>query len=290
MYPYDGRFYAQAKTLVRSQHGWMKPLLVLAAAQLVPVIGPLGALGYSLEYARLVAWGVDAAPKQKNVQVGACIKAGWRGVVAGLGATALSILIELALTYVFGNQSGFAGFFSTLIGMFCVTISCVCAVHAAVYQNYRAGYKRRVRDMITTDFRSVIRITCIYMLLSLGIGLVVGLFFSFVIGGMIQDLARYAPLLTYTDTLETMTMRDMLGILAQFVSLASPYAPGIAIGIFLLSLGNAYAELILNLCVGIWFRRFDVPNWRSMDDPLPPRVMPVTPQLPPSQFPPQSRQ
>ena len=290
MYPYDGRFYAQAKALVRSQRGWLKPLLVLAAAAFVPVVGPLAALGYCLEYARLVAWGVDAAPKQKNVQVGACIKAGWRGVVAGLGATALSILIELALTYVFGNQSGFAGFFSTLIGMFCVTISCVCAVHAAVYQNYRVGYKRRVRDMITTDFRSVIRITCIYMLLSLGIGLVVGLFFSFVIGGMIQDLARYAPLLTYTDTLETMTMRDMLGILAQFVSLASPYAPGIAIGIFLLSLGNAYAELILNLCVGIWFRRFDVPNWRSMDDPLPPRVMPVTPQLPPSQFPPQSRQ
>ena len=170
MYPYDGRFYAQAKALVRSQRGWLKPLLVLAAAAFVPVVGPLAALGYCLEYARLVAWGVDAAPKQKNVQVGACIKAGWRGVVAGLGATALSILIELALTYVFGNQSGFAGFFSTLIGMFCVTISCVCAVHAAVYQNYRAGYKRRVRDMITTDFRSVIRITCIYMLLCLGVG------------------------------------------------------------------------------------------------------------------------
>lgn len=290
MYPYDGRFYAQAKTLVRSQHGWMKPLLVLAAAQLVPVIGPLGALGYSLEYARLVAWGVDAAPKQKNVQVGACIKAGWRGLVAGLGATAVGALTDTVLTYLLGTQSSLAGLVSTLIGMFCVTLSCVCAVHASIYQSFRAGYKRRIRDMVAADFRSIVRITCIYMLLCLGVGLVAGIFFSFVIGGMIQDLARYAPLLTYTDTLETMTMRDMLGILAQFVSLASPYAPGIAIGIFLLSLGNAYAELILNLCVGIWFRRFDVPNWRSMDDPLPPRVMPVTPQLPPSQFPPQSRQ
>lgn len=267
MYPYDGRFYAQAKTLVRSQHGWMKPLLVLAAAQLVPVIGPLGALGYSLEYARLVAWGVDAAPKQKNVQVGACIKAGWRGLVAGLGATAVGALTDTVLTYLLGTQSSLAGLVSTLIGMFCVTLSCVCAVHASIYQSFRAGYKRRIRDMVAADFRSIVRITCIYMLLCLGVGLVAGIFFSFVIGGMIQDLTSYAPLLAYADTLETMTTRD---------------APGIAVGLYLLSLGNAYTQLMLNLCVGIWFRRFDVPSWRSMDDPLPSRVTPVAPQLPPS--------
>ncbi|MEE1045187.1 MAG: hypothetical protein U0L51_06810 [Olegusella sp.] len=282
MYPYDGRFYAQAKTLVRSQHGWMKPLLVLAAAQLVPVIGPLGALGYSLEYARLVAWGVDAAPKQKNVQVGACIKAGWRGLVAGLGATAVGALTDTVLTYLLGTQSSLAGLVSTLIGMFCVTLSCVCAVHASIYQSFRAGYKRRIRDMVAADFRSIVRITCIYMLLCLGVGLVAGIFFSFVIGGMIQDLTSYAPLLAYADTLETMTTRDALGILAQFTALASPYAPGIAVGLYLLSLGNAYTQLMLNLCVGIWFRRFDVPSWRSMDDPLPSRVTPVAPQLPPS--------
>lgn len=211
-------------------------------------------------------------------------------MVAGFGVTALSILIEAGLTYALGDQSSLAGFLSTLISMLCVTVSCVCALHAAIYQNFHAGYKRRVRDMVAADFRSLVRITCIYMLLCLAVGLVSGLFFSFVIGGMIQDLTSYAPLLAYADTLEAMTMRDMLGILAQFTSLASPYAPGIAVGLYLLSFGTTYVQLILNLCVGVWFRRFDVPGWRSMDDPLPPRAMPVTPQLPPSQLPPQSRQ
>ena len=71
--------------LLTRDEGWIKPLLVLAAAQLVPVIGPIGVNGYVLEWARLTAWGVDSSPKQKGVDIGGCIKSGARALAVSLG-------------------------------------------------------------------------------------------------------------------------------------------------------------------------------------------------------------
>ena len=69
-------YYSRSWKLLSRDKGWYKPLLVMAVALFVPIVGALGVLGYELEWARLTAWGVDSSPKQKNVQVGKCIKAG----------------------------------------------------------------------------------------------------------------------------------------------------------------------------------------------------------------------
>ena len=164
MNPYDGHYYARSRALLKSQRGWIKPLLVLAAAQFVPVVGALGVTGYLLEYARLVAWGVDAAPKQKNVQVGACIRAGWRGFVAGLGAALAATLIEMGLGYLFGADSEVVSFVASVLSLLAGTVSVVCALHATVYQNFRAGYKRRIGQMLSGDFAGIVRISLVYLL------------------------------------------------------------------------------------------------------------------------------
>ena len=78
------RYFARSWALLTRDRGWVKPVLVLSVALLVPVVGLLGVLGYALEWARLTAWGVNASPKQRGVDVGACIKSGWRGFVVML--------------------------------------------------------------------------------------------------------------------------------------------------------------------------------------------------------------
>ena len=74
-----GRYFSRAWSLLTREKGWWKPVAVCAAADLVPVAGPLGVLGYRLEWARLVAWGADVSPKRHGVRVGSCISSGWRG-------------------------------------------------------------------------------------------------------------------------------------------------------------------------------------------------------------------
>ncbi len=58
-----GRYFSRAWSLLTREKGWWKPVAVCAAADLVPVAGPLGVLGYRLEWARLVAWGADVSEK-----------------------------------------------------------------------------------------------------------------------------------------------------------------------------------------------------------------------------------
>lgn len=80
----DTRYFSCSWHLLTRQKGWIKPILILAIALLVPVAGPLALSGYALEWARLSAWGVDASPKQRGVCVGECIASGWRAFVVGL--------------------------------------------------------------------------------------------------------------------------------------------------------------------------------------------------------------
>ena len=65
------KYFSRSWAMLTRDKGWIKPILVMAVAQLVPIAGYIGAKGYMLEWARLTAWGVAAAPKQKNVETGA---------------------------------------------------------------------------------------------------------------------------------------------------------------------------------------------------------------------------
>ena len=114
----DAKYFSHSWELLTRDKGWVKPILVLAIAMFVPVVGPLAVLGYALEWARLSAWGVDAAPKQRGVKIGGCLVAGWRAfvvilvwmllwgvatsvvtaIIAALHIRLLSSLLSLAIT------------------------------------------------------------------------------------------------------------------------------------------------------------------------------------------------
>ena len=87
------KYFSRSWALLTRDKGWFKPVILLALSCLVPIVGPLGVFGYMLEWARLTAWGVDAAPKQKGVNIGECISSGWRGFVAELGWNIIYFII-----------------------------------------------------------------------------------------------------------------------------------------------------------------------------------------------------
>lgn len=51
----DDRYFSKSWAMLTKEQGWIKPLLVLTVATLVPVAGPLAVSGYILDWARLTA-------------------------------------------------------------------------------------------------------------------------------------------------------------------------------------------------------------------------------------------
>ena len=91
----DQSYFSRDWAMLTRDKGWIKPILLMALASLVPIVGILGVTGYAYEWARLTAWGVDSAPKQRDVKVGACIKSGFRVCM-------VTLCWSLAVGFVFG--------------------------------------------------------------------------------------------------------------------------------------------------------------------------------------------
>ena len=51
------RYFARALRLTTKEKGWWKTPILLLLACFVPIVGPLGAIGYVLEWMRSIAWG-----------------------------------------------------------------------------------------------------------------------------------------------------------------------------------------------------------------------------------------
>lgn len=267
---YFGRSFA----MLRRDKGWLKPLLALSAANLVPIVGPLGVSGYAMEWARLTAWGVDAAPKQKGVRVGECIGSGWRAFV-----------VMFVPGFVFGLVSGLlnglasltnAGSLRTMLGVllpFCqlilTVVATVCALHATVYQSFRAGFSyRRIGQMLGEDFGGIMRLAAMNVLLSLVVGLAVGVLASVTLGMAVGDVVSRYQMWFYADVLETVTWAQMFGFVADLFAQMGAYALPLALIVLVGNVAAVLTKLIVVNAVGLWMRKFDVPHWGAMNEPL----------------------
>ncbi|MCC6102323.1 MAG: DUF4013 domain-containing protein [Olegusella sp.] len=267
-----GHYYARSLALLKRDRGWLKPLLVLASALFVPIVGELGVLGFGMEWARLTAWGFDAAPKQKKVKVGACIKSGWRAFIASLGCVAIMIVADWLVTQVFSSArlDNVGNLITLLINVFGAVIVSIASLHAVIYSDFKAGYHlRRIGSMLKRDFRGVAKIAGMSVVLACVIALVLGIIFFLVLFNLISKLIVFFPMLSYVDTLNTLTISDGFMMISLLLTLMRSYAPVFAILLFLLNCGLVFFQLITINAVGLWMRAFDVPAWGKSSDPLP---------------------
>lgn len=271
-------YYTKAWHLFSADKGWIKPLLVIGAANMVPIVGQLGVEGYGLEWARLVAWGADAHPKQKNVQVGACIKSGWRGFLVGIAYAIVLWLIGLLIP---GNtdDSGYR-LIMGILGIFMGAITSVAAIRSAIYQNFTAGYQvNRIYDMLKRDFGGFVKIICITIVMQLVVWLVLILLAVLMLGSVISALIGIVGMAGVSGHAGYLMVDQVASSLASAI-------PMLVILWYVASTAMSWTTLMTSAMYGLWMRQFSVPAWGASGDPLPANAAtvqeaaPVSPEMP----------
>lgn len=265
------RYFARSWALLTRHAGWIKPVLLLTVALLVPLVGWWGVMGYALEWARLTAWGVNAAPKQRGVRVGECIASGVRAfVVLLLWSVVAGIVVGLlsALPLVGGIVSAAWTVLSLFFGVVVMAAELRATIYRRIVPGLRVG---TVWQMVRHDPMGLLRV---FGMVAVG-GALMGLVSSIV---AFSALASILPTLFY--------YMAYLGEYSQFMSDAA-LASGVVAFVFeaLAAMGPVLIVLLLldgfmgviTLLLGytgvaLWMRQFNVPAWRADEDPLPPFV------------------
>lgn len=276
-----GRYFSRAWSLLTREKGWWKPVAVCAAADLVPVAGPLGVLGYKLEWARLVAWGADVSPKRHGVRVGSCISSGWRGF--------LVLLVWSLVMGVIGGVCGalplIGGLLGTLWTICCLYLGMVVSVaelRATIYQKAGAGFSwKNLVELGRRDPSGLLSILGWEMLCYLVIALVGGIVLSVTalsaaprIISLASELGYYNGGLygfdygygsPYGGSEYYVTQLAM----ELFFYVIAAFGPTlIVLGLIALVLRNGIS-MVVYAALGLWIRQFDVANWGRSEEPLP---------------------
>lgn len=283
-------FMSSWRMLTRDK-GWIKPVLILTLLGWIPVLGQIVVLGYALEWARLTAWGVDAAPKQRGIDYGKVLSTGGRAFLVTLSvgfvvALVLQVLFPGSLAWIMSSVygGGLAGVSSALALVSGATLSLVtvvvsafvglflqaAALRATLYDSFSAGWRLdRLFQMIARDFGGFCKTWLVSLIGGIiqGVyGFVVGLIAAvFLMGGVLSAFAAVSVsgnYMTAEHFLFDQLLRMGAGPLLLFVLMliAFSYIGGV--------IGTAMTLVTTN-AMGQWFCRFDVNRWGVSADPLP---------------------
>ncbi|EHF02835.1 hypothetical protein HMPREF1008_00480 [Olsenella sp. oral taxon 809 str. F0356] len=262
-------YWSRAWGLLTRDKGWAKVLLVMGVAGFVPIVGMLGTSGYGLEWARLTAWGVDSAPKQKDVRVGECISSGWRGFVSALGLVCLWAALRMLFAQSFVEHP--FGLILLVLDLAVGVICSLCALRAAIYQDFKAGYQvNRIIDMIRRDPVGLGRIILAVFLMDVVIWFVVAFF------AVIMAVAFAFSALSVFGATEGVDVP--LDVMLRYQTFSGLFFPTIIVMVYLVLVAYSFVNLMEYNMLALWLRQFDVPSWGSSSDPLP--DVPVPPAVP----------
>lgn len=269
--------------------GWVKPVLVLTLVGWIPILGQIVLMGYGLEWARLTAWGVDAAPKQRGVDYGKVLSTGGRAFLVSLS---LGFVIALVLEVVFpgslymlftgltaGNAvsvatamaSGAAMSILTMVASIAMgTFLQAATLRATLYDSFSAGWRlNRLFQMIGRDFGGFLKVLLVTLIggaISGMYAFVVSLVLMLVVMGGVMSATAFVGL-------SGSYMNGWHFLLEQLLRIgAGPLLLFIVVVIALAFVGSAIStamSLLSMNAMGQWFCRFDVHRWGVSADPLP---------------------
>lgn len=269
--------------------GWVKPVLVLTLVGWIPILGQIVLMGYGLEWARLTAWGVDAAPKQRGVDYGKVLSTGGRAFLVSLS---LGFVIALVLQVVFpgslymlftgltaGNAvsvatamvSGAAmSILTMMVSIAMGTFLQAATLRATLYDSFSAGWRlNRLFQMIGRDFGGFLKVLLVTLIggaISGVYAFVVSLVVMLVVMGGVMSATAFVGL-------SGSYMNGWHFLLEQLLRIgAGPLLLFIVVVIALAFVGSAIStamSLVSMNAMGQWFCRFDVHRWGVSADPLP---------------------
>ncbi len=269
--------------------GWVKPLLVLTLVSWIPILGQIAVLGYGLEWARLTAWGVESAPKQRGVDYGKVISTGARAFLITISLAfvcglVLQILFPGSLAALMAMTTGGSGLANSVIlasgatfflldlviMVFAGTFLQAAALRGTLYDSFSAGWRLdRLFQMVVRDFGGF----CKVLLVTL-IGAVASSAYAFVVA-MVAMLVLMGGLLSATAVigLSDGYMTGWHFLADQLLRMgAGPVLLFVLLLMALLFVGNVIStamNLVSVNAMGQWFARFDVNRWGVSSAPLP---------------------
>ena len=274
-------FASSWKMLTRDK-GWIKPMLVLTIVGWIPVVGQMAIFGYALEWARLTAWGVDAAPKQHGVDVGKVMRTGCVAFIISVLMSAAATIVGaalfgswaaafalpmgsglLAMLYT-GVMSGVGALGSPgalVIGLALGAFIMAAMLRATIYDSFGAAWRvDRICQMVARDpggFAHVYAVSLIGGLINWAYSALVSL-----IGTAAMAFGAVGIGFAFDRGVERMVLGTAPGIIMVAVVCA----------IALLFVGSVIATVMRLLAVnamGQWFCRFSVDRWGVSSAPLP---------------------
>lgn len=289
MYARQLGFASSWKMLTRDK-GWIKPLLVLTLVGWIPILGQIAILGFGLEWARLTAWGVDAAPKQRGVAYGAVLSTGG---IAFLITVTMGLVLGIVDLLLFGGWYPIAAFpmgagvFSSsafdiahdtsiflmlvilVVNLLMGTFTTAAMMRATIYDSFSAGWRvDRLFQMIGRDpggFLHAYAVSLIGGLVTTVYSLVISLAGSLLVMGGAVGVGLgviFGADVRGGDAVEHVMMSMGPGIIVM----------GVVIVVSVLFIGgvvNTAMQLISINAVGQWFCRFEVGRWDVSSAPLP---------------------
>ena len=272
---FDGSYLSRSWRMLTQDEGWYKPIMVLALVAFVPLIGPIGILGYELGWARLTAWGIDSAPKQTRVNVGACIAGGWKAFVVGLGWGIVGTLLAWLCIALLGPWILWLVWFGLAIYSL---VCCVAMLRSAIYQHIGPGYGlSQIFDMAGRDFGGIMRIFLIELLrvaINFAVMLAILLIVGFALAG---PLAQLATIYYYGGASREFLISSALDLTLSAIAWVGPLAIVCA---YIEGLISTTFDLIIFNALGLWIRQFDVPAWGGPAEPVPPSIPSAEPPSP----------
>lgn len=288
-------FGASWKQMTREK-GWYKPILILALVGWVPILGQIAVLGYAFEWARLTAWGLDAAPKQHGVNVGKVLGTGaWvflvyvsqvivASVVLGLLTAGAVDMVTSPLSLglkLFPNADGDAfdvGILGAALGLLVGAFIQAAMMRATLYDGFTAGWRLdRLFEMVGRDFGGFMR-TYLAMIIASVIVVLVDLVFLIptgliVLGGSMGFLYALGTGFHHGYMLSGGIDGIITGLIQQMFS----FNPAMLLLTVLLFLVFAFVcratavamQMVAVNVTGQWFSRFGVDRWGVSSDPLP---------------------
>ena len=262
------RYFARSWALLTRDRGWLKPVLLLSAALFVPIVGPLGVLGYALEWARLTAWGVASSPKQKNIRVGECIVSGLRAfAVAFVWALCFGIVAALlSFVPVLGPLIALCW---SIISAFLGLIIMVATMRATIYQSVAAGLRpRSVWELARRDSAGLLRVfgvLLVFCCILFGLSLLASIA---LVATIVPQAIGHAGYVGLYGTLMTDAERARM-----LVDMTTTFLESTAVILVLYFLVTSVVVVIMSLlgytALGLWFRQFNLSEWGGEKDPLP---------------------
>ena len=293
-------FTTSWKMLTRDK-GWIKPILVLTLVGWVPILGQIAVLGYGLEWARLTAWGIDAAPKQRGVDYGKVLTTGG---IAFLVNLSMSVIVAILGSMIFGTTFGIASIFgpigslfsnvvsltavaggaafsliAAVVNIFMSTFILAACMRSTIYDGFTAGWRvDRLFQMIMKDPGGFFHAYAVKLIGDIVVGAYSATASLF---GTLFLLGGVAGMMAYGYS----TSHYRYDLAAHIINSLVAMGPGLVMVIVLLVIAALFVggvitvamQLVSINAMGQWFCRFDVNRWGTSSAPLPDGV-PARPQ------------